>query len=127
MLEHLRQRVIETLASAKAVTLSTFGPADIQADVFPCESIDTELYLSVPRTSDHWLNLENNPAVVITTPTWQLRGMAQILAPHEVPLQLSLLRMPDAAWEEVVRIDPIRLQIRPCLESTYSETIEFDR
>ena len=126
MLEHLRRRVVETLASAKVATLSTCGPADIQADVFPCESIGTELYVSVPRASDHLLNLENNAEVVITTPTWQLRGAAHILARREIPPQLALLRAPDAAWEEVVHIHPERLQIRPCLESAHHETIEFD-
>ncbi|MFN2291735.1 MAG: pyridoxamine 5'-phosphate oxidase family protein [Anaerolineae bacterium] len=124
MLNHLRERVAETLAGARAATLSTHGAAGIQANVCPCESIDLGLYLLVPRTSDHLFNMENNPEVVVTTEAWQLRGVACIAPEH--PVQLALLQLPDAAWCEVVAVRPTRLQIEPQGGFGHAETIDVD-
>jgi hypothetical protein len=124
MLNHLRQRVTETLSAAKAATLSTHGAAGIQANVFACESIDLGLYFLVPRTSDHLFNLEHNPEVVVTTESWQLRGVAGI-AP-ECPAGLALLQQPDAAWCELVAVRPTRLQIERPGGAGHAETIDID-
>jgi hypothetical protein len=124
MLNHLHQRVTETLSAAKAATLSTYGAAGIQANVFPCEAVEAALYLLVPRTSDHLFNLEYNPEVVVTTETWQLRGTACI-APDR-PAGLVLLQQPDAAWCEVVAVHPTRLQIEWPDGLGYAETIDMD-
>jgi len=124
MLNHLRQRVTETLSAARTATLSTHGAAGIQANVFPCESVDLDLYLLAPRTSDHLFNLEHNPEVVVTTDTWQMRGTARI-AP-EYPAGLGLLTKPDAAWCEVVMVRPTRLQIEWPGGSGHAETIDID-
>ena len=124
MLNHLRQRVTETLLSAKAATLSTHGAAGIQANVFPCESMGLRLYLLVPRTSDHLFNLEHNQEVVVTTDTWQLRGVANIAS--EYPAGLTLLQQPDVAWCEVVAVRPTRLQIEPQGSHGHAETIDMD-
>ena len=67
MLDHLQRRIVETLAEAHSVTLATYGPASIQAHVFPCEAQSGALYILVPRTSDHLFNIENHPSVVATT------------------------------------------------------------
>jgi len=124
MLNHLRQRVTETLSAAKAATLSTHGAAGIQANVFPCEAVEAALYLLVPRTSDHLFNLEHNPEVVVTTETWQVRGVACI-AP-ECPAGLALLEQPDAAWCAVLAVRPTRLQIEWPGGSGHAETIDID-
>ena len=124
MLNHLRQRVTETLSVATTATLSTHGAAGIQANMFSCEAVDLCLYLLVPRTSDLLFNLEQNPEVVITTETWQLRGLARIAG--ECPAGLALLQQPDAAWCEVVMVRPTRLQIERSGGSGYSETIDID-
>ena len=124
MLNHLRQRVTETLSAARAATLSTHGAAGIQANVFPCESVDLGLYMLVPRTSDHLFNLEHNPEVVVTTDTWQVRGTACI-AP-ECPAELALLQQPDAAWCEVMLVRPTRLQIERPGGASHAETIDID-
>jgi hypothetical protein len=125
MLNHLRQRVIETLSAAKAATLCTHGAAGIQANVFPCESVDLGLYFLVPRTSDHLFNMEYNPEVVVTTETWQVRGIARI-AP-ERPVGLALLQQPDVLWCEVVMVRPMRLQIEWPGGSGHAETIDIDQ
>ena len=124
MLNHLRERVTEALAGVSTATLSTHGAAGIQANVFACEAIDLALYLLIPRTSDHLFNLEQNPDVVITTDTWQVRGVAYI-AP-ERPDGLALLQQPDAAWCEVVMVRPTRLQIEPQGGLGHAETIDID-
>ncbi len=127
MLDHLRQRARQVLAAAPTATLSTCGPADIQAGVFPCETLELALYLRVPRSSDHLLNLENSPKVVITTLDWQLRGRAHLVPCSDLPRDLKLLDQPGLEWEEVICVEPERLQIRPRDSSEYCETIEFDR
>ncbi|MHB1413785.1 MAG: hypothetical protein ACYC1C_00905, partial [Chloroflexota bacterium] len=81
MLQKLRQQAREALATARQVVLSTGGPADIQAEVLPCETLGLALYVLVPRTSDLLFNLENHPLVVATADTWQLRGEAHLLPP----------------------------------------------
>jgi hypothetical protein len=124
MLNHLRQRVTETLSVAKAATLSTHGAAGIQANVFPCESLDLGLYFLVPRTSDHLFNLEYNPEVVVTTESWQVRGIACIAL--ERPAGLALLQQLDAAWCEVVMVRPTRLQIEWPGGAGHAETIDID-
>ena len=126
MLEHLRQRAVETLASTDTVTLSTFGPADIQAGMFPCEAVDVHLYLRVPRTSDHLLNIENNPEAVVTALAWHLRGRARIIPREKLMRELKLLDAPGVEWEEIICIEPERLQISSSGETGYQETIEFD-
>ena len=124
MLNHLRQHATETLSAAKAATLSTHGAAGIQANIFPCESVDLGLYLLIPRTSDHLFNLEHNPEVVLTTDTWQVRGVACI-AP-ECPAGLALLQHPDVTWCEVVMVRPRRLQIEWSGGAGHAETIDID-
>jgi hypothetical protein len=124
MLNPLGQRVTEALSAAKAAMLSTHGVAGIQANVFPCESVDVSLYFLVPRTSDHLFNLEHNPEVVVSTRTWQLRGVARI-AP-EYPAGLALLQQPEAAWCEVVAVRATRLQIERSGGTGYAETIDID-
>jgi hypothetical protein len=123
MLNHLRQRVMEILSAAGTVTLSTHGAAGIQANVFPCETVEMTLYLLIPHTSDHLFNLEHNHEVVVTTEAWQVRGVAYIV-PYR-PVGLALLQQPDAAWCEVVAVRPMRLQIDRPGGTGYAETIDI--
>jgi hypothetical protein len=124
VLRHIRQRVVKALARASTVTLSTYGPADIQAGVYACEATDVTLYLLVPRTSDHLFNLEHNPNVVATTESWQLRGTARVA--EQRPVGLALLHGPDADWCELVEIRPTRLQIKRSEGGGYGETFDID-
>src|SRR5512138_1773898 len=83
MLSHLRQRIATTLAPTDSATLATNGPAGLQADLFPCVARGTQLYLLLPCTSDHLLNLDYDPAAVVTAAGWQVRGRARVLDPAE--------------------------------------------
>jgi len=122
MLDHLQRRIVETLAEAHAVTLATYGPASIQANVFPCEAQAGALYILVPRTSDHLFNIESNPAVVATTERWQVYGAAEALP--MCPGGLGLGSRPDAAWSAVIRLTPGRLHIAPAGPAGCAETID---
>ena len=127
MLEHLRKRVVEALASIQVATLSTYGPAEIQANLLPCEAIGMCLYLLVPITSDHLLNLENRPDAVVTTLEWHLRGRAEVVEYDDCPAALALAQQPEAQWSRLVRIEPFRIHLRRRNGWGYSETIDIDQ
>lgn len=126
MLDHLRQRVIETLATVRSATLSTYGPAELQATLLACEPIDMCLYLLLPATSDHVLNLESQPEAVVTTSDWQLRGLALMLDRADYPSHLSLYRKPEAQWSRLIEFRPTQLHIRRRNGWGYSETIDIE-
>ena len=46
MLDHLRQKAAQTLASVSSVILSSYGPADIQSSRVPSTSQDLTLCMS---------------------------------------------------------------------------------
>jgi hypothetical protein len=124
MLEHLRQRVIETLASVRTVTLSTSGPAGVQASRFPCEAVDIELFVLVPRTSDHLFNIESQPDVAVVNESWNLKGQARLVARALCPPGLG--QQPEAEWSEVVQVRPDRLTLLCRETGSPVETIDVD-
>ena len=111
MLDYARQRIRETLRIARKVVLATSGPAGVQAGEFRCEALELNLYLLVPRTSDHLFDLEHNSTVTLVTSNWQLKGEAKVISPDMPGLKLDLLREPGAQWCVLVRIEPSQLQI----------------
>jgi hypothetical protein len=125
VLEHLRKRASEALATAGQVVLSTWGPADIQAERLACESLDVVFYVLVPRTSDLLFNLETNEAVVATAETWQVRGMARLLRPGQHPKELAITRTPQAAWCDVAEIRPTQLRLSRAPGQLQDETIDI--
>ena len=126
MLRQLRQRAREALSPARQIVLSTCGPADIQADLLPCEALGLVLYVLVARTSDLLFNLESRTQVVANAETWQLRGVARLLSPGEYPDQLALARTPEAAWCQVVEVRPTRLHLRPPRGQGQDETVDIE-
>lgn len=125
MLRQLRQKASEALSTACQVVLSTWGPADIQAESLSCESVGLALYVLVPRTSDLLFNLESNTLVVATAETWQARGMTRLLRPSQCPMQLAIAGTPEAAWCEVVEFRPTQLNLRPADGKGQAETIDI--
>jgi hypothetical protein len=126
MLEHLRQRVIQTLASVNEVTLSSSGLAGLQASRLPCEASNLDLYVLVPRTSDHLLNLEKEPDVVVVNETWSLNGTARVLPLAAYPVDLALFRSPEMRWSEVVQVHPSRFNILQPGTHSPTETIDVN-
>ncbi len=112
MLDYVRQRAIEALSIPRRVVLATSGPAGLLVSEFPCEAVELNLYLLVPKTSDHLFNLEHDATVSLVATGWELKGEAHIISPNVSDLELDLLRKPDAEWCELVRVDPNQIQFR---------------
>ena len=122
MLDRLRDRAAQILAESRLCTLATTGPAGIQASMVQYSAREITLYLLVPATSDHLFNLELEPEVAVTTPTWHLRGRA--LIDHAPP---DLFSVDQRQWHTVIRITPVRLHIQPEQGPVHhAETIDFD-
>ncbi len=112
MLDYVRQRAIRALKFSRRAVLVTSGPAGVQASEFACEPIELELYLLVPKTSDHLFNLEHVSAVNVLSDRWEMKGVAQIISHHPTDLDLQILGQPEAEWSVLVRVSPCKLQIR---------------
>ena len=112
MLDYARQRAIEALGTPCTAVLVTSGPAGVQASKFRCETMDLDLYLLVPQTSDHLFNLEHESTVTLLTAGCELKGQAQITSRGGPDLELDLLREPGAAWCALVRVEISQVQIR---------------
>jgi hypothetical protein len=124
MLETLRSRIIDSLSKVNAATLSTNGPAGIQAGFFPCEADKLDLYLLIPASSDMLFNLESNSAVVITTPCWQLEGEAKVCALSQAPPALQLVHSPRAPGCVLVNVRCWRMHFNRSEGWGYRETID---
>lgn len=126
MLEPLRQQVSAALASTSAATIATSGPGGLHADSYPCEALNLRLYLLLPRTSDHLVNLENDSSVVVLTERWRLHGEGHVLPADNYPEPLALQKSPDAKWRVVVEVRPTRLELEPEGGWGYRETIDLN-
>jgi hypothetical protein len=135
MLDHLHQKAAQTFASVSSVMLSSYGPADIQASRVASAAQDLALYVFIPYSSDHLLNLEHRPGIVAATEEWELRGTARVLAQGEIP---SGIQSPaDGAYPNqtssgansgsgcVVEIRPTRLTLHARTGQGNLETIDF--
>jgi hypothetical protein len=128
MLDHLHQKAARTLASAHAVMLSTYGPADIQTSRVPSAAQDLTLYAFIPYSSDHLLNLEHRPGIVAATDEWELRGTARALPVGEIPTGIQPAEEADGPKPPrgcVVEIRPTRLTLHARSGQGNLETIDF--
>jgi hypothetical protein len=112
MLDYARQRAIKALITPRTAVLATSGPAGVLASEFPFQAVDLDLYLLVPKTSDHLFNLEHGSTVTLLAAGWELKGEAQIIPAGLLDLDFNLLREPGAEWCVLVRVDPCQMQIR---------------
>lgn len=126
MINHLRQRVAALLAAAQTAILSTSGPAGLHAQSFPCQAHGLLLYLLVPATSDHLLNLEEREDVLVNTSRWQLRGRGRILPLDKGPDVLLLSQQPNAIGCVLLEVYPLQLQVQRLREWGFSETIDIE-
>jgi hypothetical protein len=137
MLDHLRQKAAQTLASASSVTLSSYGPADIQSSRVACSTQDLTLYVFLPLSSDHLLNLEQRPGMAAAADEWELQGNARVLGLEEIPPGIKPpvggngLNQPSfdpfSTWGWVViEIRPTRLTLHAPTGLGNIETIDFE-
>jgi len=135
VLDHLRQKAAQALASVSSVILSSYGPAELQTSRVSSTSQDLTLYVFLPYRSDHLLNLESRPGIVATTDTWELHGSARALTPDEIPVGIMPAKegdnldgshsSPTPAWRCVVEIRPVRLTLHSQTGQGNTETIDF--
>ena len=112
MLDYTRHRAVEVLQKPRSAVLATSGPAGVQAGEFRFEAVELDVYLLVPRTSDHLYNLEYDSNVTLLTSSWELKGKARVISPESLASELNLLREPQAKWSALVHVNPIQLQIQ---------------
>lgn len=124
MLGHLRQHIATALAHAQSAALASTGPAGLLAHIVPCAASGVELYLLLPQTSEHLVNLEHDPAVVVATTGWQVSGRARMASAAECPP--ALLGNPAAAWSQVVVVQPTRVSIAQPEGWGATETIDLE-
>lgn len=135
MLDHLHQKAAQTLASVGSVVLSSYGPADIQSSRVLCTSQDLTLYVFIPHSSDHLLNLEHRPRVVAATDEWDLHGTARVLTLNEIPIGIQPAEgssdpcRPASGANStcgcVIEIRPTRLTLHAPTGQGNIETIDF--
>lgn len=120
MLARLRAMAIEHVSRASRCTLSTVGPAGLQATYVHCQVRDGRLYLQVPKTSDHLFNLEYIQEIVLTAEQWQLHGRARILADVDTDIAPGVL-----AHHVVVEVTPVQVHIEASDTDPYPLTVDF--
>jgi hypothetical protein len=125
MLEDLQHHAAATLAHTHTATVATYGPAGLQADLVPCAAQGLCLYLLVPSTSDHLLNLEASPEIVVATRNWRVHGRGRGLATADRPPIAALADNPDAPWCVWVKVVPRRLTIAQQHGWGAAETIDL--
>jgi hypothetical protein len=129
MLSQLRAEALALIATTSHCTLSTMGPAGVQASIVACVVCNDCVYALVPSTADHLFNLEYHSEVVLTSTLWQLRGAALMIgdadgchrtAPHDISLRAK------TEGQTLVEVFPLRIHIEAGGPRRYRETIDFD-
>lgn len=120
MLDRLRDRAAKLFKQTHNCTLATTGPAKVQASIVPCTVKDAVLYLCLPDTSDHLLNLEHEPEVALATQAWSLRGTTEILSRAD-----DIFDESQARWHVAIKVIPLQMHILPGPHAQHAETIDF--
>jgi hypothetical protein len=128
MFDKLRAEALALIAATPRCTLSTIGPAGVQASVVECMVCQDCVYVLVPSTVDHLFNLEHELEVVLTSASWQLRGAALALTQADgrqgtAPSDISA-RARNAGYT-LVEVFPLRMHLEPAGRRRYRETIDF--
>lgn len=128
MLSQLRAEALALIACTPNCTLSTMGPADVQASLVECVVRDGCVYVLVPSTADHIFNLEYHTEAVLTTALWQLRGAALMIGAadgHRGTAPRDLSARAKIEGYTLVEIFPFRMHVEAAGPRRYCETIDF--
>lgn len=125
MLDYAHQRAIDVLKIPRKAIMATSGPAGIQAGEFPCEALGIELYLLIPKTSEHVFNLENDHTVILLSSAWEVKGEAELVVIRSSTLNLNILKRTEAEWCNLVRVHPYTIHVRKKVGWGRCETIEI--
>ena len=129
MLDKLRADAIALIAATPSCTLSTSGPAGVQASIVACAVRDACVYVLVPSTADHLFNLEHKTELVLTSVPWQLRGIALVLGEAGGPRGTAPSELRAHAEREglrLVEVFPVRMHLEIGGKRVYRETIDFN-
>lgn len=127
MFEQLRAEALVHIGAAGRCVLSTAGPAGLQAGLVPCAVQESCIYLLIPSASDMLFNLEHAGDVVLTTPEWQLHGVAMVhdpLAEWRRVLPAALCRQALGDSAVLAEVFPLRMHLEPH-RGTYGTTVDF--
>jgi hypothetical protein len=111
MINYARERAEMILKPARTAILATIGPAGLQLSEFPCEAFELDLYLLLPRTSDHLFNIEQDDRVALHTEKWELTGKGRILSPKEKVPQIDLFPKAEVGWYVLLKVTPGQIQV----------------
>jgi len=128
MLNVLRTQALALIDSTPHCTLSTLGPAGVQASMVACVVREECVYVLVPSTVDHLFNLEHELEVVLTSQLWQLRGAALALGVADGPRGTAPYDISERARNAgftLVEVFPLRMHLEPAGRRRYRETIDF--
>lgn len=128
MLDQLRDAALAQIAAAPYCTLSTRGPAGVQASMVLCAVRDACIYMLIPHTADHLFNLEYEQEVVLTTAHWQLRGAALALGGVAGPrgtAPADLIAHANRAEAALLEIFPARIHLEAGGQRQHRETIDY--
>lgn len=118
MLNRLRSEALALIVTAPHCTLSTTGPAGVQASIVACQVRGERIYALVPSTADHLFNLEHDREVLLTAALWQLRGAARAAEGADG------LDSPEG--HTLLEVVPLRMHLEAAGSRRYRETIDFD-
>jgi hypothetical protein len=128
MLTKLRAEALALIAATSNCTLSTMGPAGVQASIVACVVRDDCVYALVPSGADHLFNLEYDTEVVMTTPLWQLRGAALVFGSadgHHGTAPRDVTARARAEGYTLAEVFPFRMHIEAAGPRCYRQTIDF--
>lgn len=111
MINYARERAIEVLKTVHTAVLATISLAGVEVGEFSCEAIDLDLYLIIPRTSDHLFNLERDGRVALHTDQLNLTGTGRVLSPEDKWPSISLLPKAGKGWYVIVKVVLNQVQI----------------
>lgn len=128
MLHQLRVGALAVVGASTECTLSTSGPAGVEASVVSCRVEANCIYLLVPSTADHLFNLEHSTELVLTAPHWQLRGAGLALSGaggrHGTIPHGEISRAHRQGYV-LIEVFPLRMHLEPDGDRLYRETIDF--
>jgi hypothetical protein len=111
MINYARERAIEILKTVQTAILATNGPSGVQVSEFPCEAVGLNLYLLLPRTSDHLFNLEQDDRVALHTDHWELTGKGRALSTEENWPGISLVPKTGTVLYVLLKIVPRQINV----------------
>ena len=111
MINYARERAIEILKTASTTVIATNGPSGVQVGKFPCETIDLNIYILVPKTSDHLFNIEQDERIALHTDSWELTGKCRALSSQDNWPETSIIPKTETAWYVLVKVVPSQVQV----------------